>query len=173
MQGYRLASEQKRHSRRHTVLLLIPGWTGLSRQCGLQKREGCNTRRTQSRHHSSHSFLSPRVEGRLRWARECGYWQEMNETIKTFISKCDVCKSVDPKQLRETRSARDMTHQLWARVGTDLFSFQNKDYVKTVDYYIVLIELSGGLFTRHKEQHSCTKMGGPFCPPGDSRCRLW
>lgn len=59
----------------------------------------------------------------------------MNENIKTFISKCDICRSVDPKQLRETLHPHDMTHRLWAKVGTDLFSFQNKDYVITVDYY--------------------------------------
>lgn len=59
----------------------------------------------------------------------------MNENNKTFISKCDICRSVDPKQLRETIHPHDMTHRLWAKVGTDLFSFQNKDYVITVDYY--------------------------------------
>lgn len=32
-----------------------------------------------------------RVEGCLRHAKECVYWQGMKVNIKTFISKCDIC----------------------------------------------------------------------------------
>lgn len=81
--------------------------------------------------HSSHLG----EEGCLRRARECVYWQGMHETLKPLISKCDVCRAVDAKQLRETLHPHDMTYRPWAKVGTDLFSFQNKDYVITVDYY--------------------------------------
>lgn len=81
--------------------------------------------------HSSHLG----VEGRLRRARECVYWQGMNEQIKTFISKCDICRSLDPKQQKETLHHHDITYRPWAKVGTDLFSWHNKDYLITVDYY--------------------------------------
>lgn len=81
--------------------------------------------------HSSHLG----VEGCLRRARECLYWLGMNEEIKTFISKCDICRSVDPKQQKETLHPHDMASRPWAKVGTDLFSFHNKDYLVTVDYY--------------------------------------
>lgn len=81
--------------------------------------------------HSSHLG----VEGCLRRARECVYWLGMNEEIKTFISKCDICRSVDLKQQRETLHPHDMASRPWAKVGTDLFSFHNKDYLITVDYY--------------------------------------
>lgn len=81
--------------------------------------------------HSSHLG----VEGCLRRARECVYWLGMNEEIKTFISKCDICRSVDPKQQRETLHPHDMASRPWAKVGTDLFSFHNKDYLITVDYF--------------------------------------
>lgn len=79
--------------------------------------------------HSSHLG----VEGCLRRARECVYWLGMNEEIKT-ISKCDICRTVDPKQQRETLHPHDMASRPWAKVGTDLFSFHSKDYL-SVDYY--------------------------------------
>lgn len=81
--------------------------------------------------HSSHLG----VEGCLRWARECVYWQGMSEQIKTFISKCDIYRAVDPKQQRETLHPHDIAYRPWAKVGTDLFSFRDKDYLITVDYY--------------------------------------
>ncbi|XP_055492867.1 uncharacterized protein K02A2.6-like [Leucoraja erinacea] len=81
--------------------------------------------------HSSHLG----VEGCLRRARECVYWLGMNEEIKTFIAKCDICRSVDPRQQRETLHPHDMASRPWAKVGMDLFSFHNKDYLITVDYY--------------------------------------
>ena len=81
--------------------------------------------------HSSHLG----VEGCLRRARECVYWQGMNEQIKNFISKCDICRSVDPKQQKETLHPHDVSYRPWSKVGTDLFSWHNKDYMVTVDYY--------------------------------------
>lgn len=81
--------------------------------------------------HSSHLG----VEGCLRRARECVYWQGMTEQIKTFIAKCDICRSVDPKQQKETLQPHDLSYRPWAKVGTDLFSWHNKDYMVTVDYF--------------------------------------
>ena len=57
-----------------------------------------------SRIHSSHLG----VEGCLRRARDCVYWQGMNEQVKTFIMKCDVCRSVDPRQQKETLQPHDI-----------------------------------------------------------------
>lgn len=81
--------------------------------------------------HSSHLG----VEGCLRRARESVYWQGMNEQIRTFIAKCDICRSVDPKQQKETLQPHDVSYRPWSKVGTDLFSWHNKDYLVTVDYY--------------------------------------
>ena len=81
--------------------------------------------------HSSHLG----VEGCLRRARECVYWQGMNDQIKTYVAKCDICRSVDYKQQKETLIPHEIPSRPWAKVGTDLFSFDNKDYLVTVDYY--------------------------------------
>lgn len=46
-------------------------------------------------------------------------------------------RSVDNKQQKETLITRDMPRRPWAKVGTDLFSFGNRDYLITVDYYSI------------------------------------
>ncbi|KAI4887128.1 hypothetical protein NFI96_019030, partial [Prochilodus magdalenae] len=81
--------------------------------------------------HSSHLG----VEGCLRRARECVYWPGINDQIKTYVTKCDICRSVDYKQQKERLISHEIPNRPWAKVGTDLFSFDNKDYLITVDYY--------------------------------------
>lgn len=75
------------------------------------------------------------TEGCIRRARECVYWQGMNEHIKTFITKCDTCRSLDTRQQKETLHPHEIPSRPWEKVGTDLFSFDNKDYLVTVDYF--------------------------------------
>lgn len=49
------------------------------------------------------------VESCLRHARECIYWPRMNEQIKTFIQKCDICRALDMKRDQE----RPYIHMKW------------------------------------------------------------
>jgi len=84
-----------------------------------------------SRLHSSHLG----VEGCLRRARECVYWLGMNDQIKKYIAKCYTCRSIDNKQQKETLRPQEVPSKPWAKVGTDLFVFDSKDYLITVDYY--------------------------------------
>ncbi|KAL6460946.1 hypothetical protein MHYP_G00309120 [Metynnis hypsauchen] len=81
--------------------------------------------------HSSHLG----VEGCLRQARECVYWPGMNEHIKIYIAKCDTCRAMDIRQQKETLHPHEVQTRPWAKVGADLFVFENKDYLETVDYY--------------------------------------
>lgn len=67
--------------------------------------------------HSSHLG----VEGCLRCSQECVYWQGMIEQIKTFISKCDICRSVDSKQQKEILHPPDIPYRPWAKIETDFF----------------------------------------------------
>ena len=41
---------------------------------------------------------------------------------------------MDDKQQKETLMPHDVPSRPWAKVGTDLFMFDNKDYLITVDY---------------------------------------
>ena len=68
------------------------------------------------------------VEGCLRRARECVYWPAMSSEVKDFILKCDICRSVDNKQQKETLISHDVLDRLWAKVGVDLFTFNQTNY---------------------------------------------
>ncbi|XP_023815343.1 uncharacterized protein K02A2.6-like isoform X2 [Oryzias latipes] len=75
------------------------------------------------------------TEGCLRRARDCIYWHGMNGHIKKYIAKCDICRKVDAKQQKETLRPHELTDRPWTKVGTDLFNFDGREYLITVDYY--------------------------------------
>ncbi|XP_038138952.1 uncharacterized protein K02A2.6-like [Cyprinodon tularosa] len=80
--------------------------------------------------HSSHLG----VEGCLRRARECVYWLGMNDEIKNFISKCDICRSVDPKQQRETLHPHDMASRPWAKGIPDIVISDNGPQYASLEF---------------------------------------
>ncbi|XP_028410375.1 uncharacterized protein K02A2.6-like [Dendronephthya gigantea] len=87
--------------------------------------------------HASHQG----IQSTLRRAREIVYWPNMNSEIKDYISKCDLCCSMGPKQLKETLICHDVPERPWAKIATDLFQFESKDYMITVDYFSNFFEI--------------------------------
>ena len=87
--------------------------------------------------HSSHLG----IEGCLRRAREILYWPSMNAEVKEFIESCEVCRTYETKQRKETLRSHDIPDRPWSKVGTDLFTFNGMDYVLTVDYYSGFFEI--------------------------------
>uniref|UniRef100_A0A8C7WX48 Gypsy retrotransposon integrase-like protein 1 n=1 Tax=Oryzias sinensis TaxID=183150 RepID=A0A8C7WX48_9TELE len=75
------------------------------------------------------------TEGCLRRARDCIDWHGMNDHIKKYIAKCDICRKVDAKQQKETLRPHELTDRPWTKVGTDLFNFDGREYLITMDYY--------------------------------------
>lgn len=71
----------------------------------------------------------------LRRARECLYWPGMSGDIKTYISTCEACRKFEVKQQKETLNSSEIPQRPWSKVGSDLFTFDNEDYLVTVDYY--------------------------------------
>jgi hypothetical protein len=90
-----------------------------------------------SRIHSSHIG----IEGCLRRARESLYWPGMSSNVKDFVSKCEICCTYTDKQQKETLHPHDVPDRPWAKVGIDLFTFDDKQYMVTVDYYSNFIEV--------------------------------
>ena len=75
------------------------------------------------------------VESCLRRAREAIYWPGMNADMKHYISSCDICRTYDTKQCKETLQSHDLPDRPWAKIGIDLFTVHGKDYLVTVDYF--------------------------------------
>ena len=74
------------------------------------------------------------LEATLRRARETVYWPMLTAELKAFIRRCDTCRTMDPQQQKEPMINHDVINQVWAKVGVDLFQFEGRDYLVTVEY---------------------------------------
>jgi len=81
--------------------------------------------------HSSHLGIG----SCLRRARVCLFWPGMNSEIQEYISTCEQCRKFERNQQKETMRSHDVPTRPWAKVGCDLFAFDNQEYMVTVDYY--------------------------------------
>ena len=64
------------------------------------------------------------IQGCLRRGREVMYWPRMNEEIKEFISRCEVCQVYQDKQQKEPMIGHDIPSRPWQKVGSDLLSYK-------------------------------------------------
>ncbi|XP_022798951.1 uncharacterized protein K02A2.6-like [Stylophora pistillata] len=81
--------------------------------------------------HSSHIGM----EGCLRRARVSLYWPGMDAQVKDYIQSCETCLSTGSKQQKETMIPHEVKDHPWSKVGLDLFDFNQRTYLVTVDYY--------------------------------------
>ena len=87
--------------------------------------------------HTSHMG----IEGCLRRARECMYWPKMSEDVKKHVSACEICCTFNHAQPKETLSPSEIPQRPWQRVASDLFTWNNAEYIVTVDFYSDFYEL--------------------------------
>ena len=59
-----------------------------------------------------------------------------------MISSCCSCIQYQNKQQKETLIQHDIPKQVWTKVGTDLFSIFNQNFVILVDYTSKVLEVS-------------------------------
>lgn len=74
-------------------------------------------------------------------ARESLFWPGMSTQIDHLIDDCPECATYQNKQKKETLRPTKTPERPWAELGSDLFEFQGKHYVLTVDYYTRYIEV--------------------------------
>ena len=84
----------------------------------------------KERIHSSHLG----IEGCLRRARECVFWPGMNQEIKDYIQRCEICSEYQTANQKETLMPHDVPDRPWSKIGTDLFSVGDDNYLITADY---------------------------------------
>ncbi|XP_064629246.1 uncharacterized protein K02A2.6-like [Lineus longissimus] len=80
--------------------------------------------------HSSHIG----IDGCIGRAREALYWPGMTVEIKRKVSQCAVCREFETKQQKETLVNHEIPERPWQNIGTDLFDFEGKKFLITVDY---------------------------------------
>ena len=78
------------------------------------------------------------VEGCSRRARESVDWPGMSAVIRSCensISQCEIRRTYDISQQKETLHPREVPDRPWSKVAVDLFELNNRHYLVTVDYY--------------------------------------
>ena len=81
------------------------------------------------------------IQGCLRRAREVVYWPNMKRELEEFISKCETCNTFQHAQLKEPLICHDIPQRPWEKVGCDIFTLNNRDYLCTVDYFSDYFEI--------------------------------
>ena len=59
----------------------------------------------------------------------------MKHDIRDYVEKCDTCRKYQTSNTRKTLMSHEIPARPWQKVGTDLFSLENKNYLVTVDYF--------------------------------------
>ncbi|XP_060601747.1 uncharacterized protein K02A2.6-like [Ruditapes philippinarum] len=75
------------------------------------------------------------VEKTIRRARDALFWPGMAKQITSYIYQCAVCQKHRYSNAKEPLISHDVPDRPWQNIAADLFSFDNKDYLVTVDYY--------------------------------------
>ena len=74
-------------------------------------------------------------------AREVMFWPGMNKAIEQMVSRCTICQEYRDSNPKEPMLSGPMSERPWEVVATDLFQWDNKDYLLLVDYYSRYIEI--------------------------------
>ena len=81
------------------------------------------------------------IESTLRRTRGSIYWPNMNNEVKDYISRCEICLTYAPRQQKEPLLCHEVPDCPWTKVATDLFQLENKDYLVTIDYFSDFFEV--------------------------------
>ena len=65
----------------------------------------------------------------------------MSAQFKELIDKCSICQSVKQEQASEPLQPHPVPDRPWQRVATDLFTFENRNYLALLDCLSNFIEL--------------------------------
>nr|XP_039248789.1 uncharacterized protein K02A2.6-like [Styela clava] len=88
-------------------------------------------------HESSHLGI---VKCKQR-AREVFFWPSMNSDVEQLVKKISKCATYQKALSKEPLNPSIPSTLPYQEIGTDLFEFQARNYVITVDYYSKFIEV--------------------------------
>ena len=106
-----------------------------------------------ARTHSSHQG----AEACVRRARDVIFWPGMTAEIKEMANQCSTCNEFRDKQQKEPLMTYEIPSRPWKMVAQDLFTWNKKDYLVTVDYYSDYWEVDELADTTSQTVIECTK----------------
>ena len=74
-------------------------------------------------------------------ARTLFYWPKLNSDIYNMITKCIICQIHRKSNTKEPLRQHDIPLNPWAKIATDLFSWNNDNYLVIVDYLSRFFEM--------------------------------
>ena len=74
-------------------------------------------------------------------AREALFWPGMTQQIENLVSDCAACNTYQNKQHAERLRPMRTPDLPWVEVATDIFEWEQSNYLVTVDYYSKFIEV--------------------------------
>lgn len=74
------------------------------------------------------------VNGCLRRARETVFWPGITKAIKRVAETCQICAHYQQAVQKEPLLSHPPPSRPWEKVGVDIFTYADQDYLLTVDY---------------------------------------
>ena len=68
-------------------------------------------------------------------AKSCVYWNGINNDLEEVVKRCETCQEHQRSNAKETLIPHELPTRAWQILGTDLFHFDNKEYLIVADYY--------------------------------------
>ena len=68
-------------------------------------------------------------------ARTSVFWNGINNDLEDVVKRCAVCQEHQHTNPRETLLPHELPTRSWQILGTDLFHYNNSEYLIVVDYY--------------------------------------
>ena len=75
------------------------------------------------------------IEKCLHRARSSVFWPKISTNITNLVSNCDICLKHRYSNNKEPLQPHPIPDYLWQVVATDLFEWDNKNFLIVSDYY--------------------------------------
>jgi hypothetical protein len=73
-------------------------------------------------------------------ARECIFWPGMSKQIEDMVTNCNTCLQFQVSNRKEPLMPKEIPCAPFEVVGTDLFHFQNSNFLIVIDYFSKFVE---------------------------------
>ena len=111
----------------------------------------------------------------LRFTRDAVFWPNMSKDIEAFCQTCPTCAQYGKQATTEPMLSHPTPTRPWQFVSQDIFEFEQKQYLITVDHYCdfyeldqlintqstTIIDLTKAHFARHGIPLRCLTDNGP------------
>ena len=75
-------------------------------------------------------------------AQQTQYWPGLNTNIENLVSTCATCQESRNANPREPLNPHKIPKHPWQVVGTDIFHWNNHNFLVVVDYYRCYFEIA-------------------------------